>query len=150
MKERKSFYLDANELKYILDYKKEHCKSSRNEALSCILKEHKSKSEMPIQPIYEYLSKEIATVLKKELNDSLINKLVDLLKPQLNSLKFASNSSNKDIKIMLELLNGIYYKEDYGSIPSIEKIPSDAYKISKERVETIIAREHYRKSNTLD
>ncbi|SCJ44746.1 Uncharacterised protein [uncultured Clostridium sp.] len=150
MRQRRSFYLNEDELKYILDYKIENDKSSRNEALSCIINEHKAKSEIPMQSIYEYMSKQIATELKKELNDTILKSLIETLKPQLNSLKFATNDTNKDTKILLELINGIYHKEDYGAVPTIDTMPSLAYELAKKYIEGNIANKHRIKSNTLD
>lgn len=150
MRQRRSFYLNEDELKYILDYKIENDKSSRNEALSCIINEHKAKSEIPMQSIYEYMSKQIATELKKELNDNILKSLIETLKPQLNSLKFATNDTNKDTKILLELINGIYHKEDYGAVPTIDTMPSLAYELAKKYIEGNIANKHRIKSNTLD
>ncbi|MEF9991286.1 MAG: hypothetical protein RR835_02230 [Peptostreptococcaceae bacterium] len=150
MKQRRSFYLDADELKYILDYKVEHGKSSRNEALSSILNEHKAKSAIPMESIYEYMSKQIATELKKELNDNILTSLIETLKPQLNSLKFATNDTNKDTKILLELINGIYHKENYGAVPTIDTMPSLAYELAKKYIEGNIVNKHRIKSDTLD
>ena len=150
MRQRRSFYLNEDELKYILDYKIENGKSSRNEALSCILNEHKAKSEIPMQSIYEYMSKQIATELKKELNDTILKSLIENLKPQLNSLKFATNDTNKDTKILLELINGIYHKEDYGAVPTIDTMPSLAYELAKKYIEGKVVTKHHRKHNTLD
>lgn len=150
MKERKTFYLDENEIDYIMDYKKQHGKSSRNEALSCILAEHKLKSEIPMQSMYEFISKQVAKELKNELKDAITSKVTDTLKPQLNSLKFATNATNKDTQILLELINGIYYKENYGGIPMTDKHSTIAYEMSKKFIDDKIENKHYRNSNTVD
>lgn len=150
---KKHLYLTDDSLSIAEKFQKDNNLPYLSNAINKIIENYDKQSDITIKNMYEFMANQIADILKndlKSLNSIISNEIISSLKPQLNSLKFASNSSNKDIKIMLELLNGIYYKEDYGSIPSIEKIPSDAYNISKERVETIIAREHYRKSNTLD
>jgi hypothetical protein len=72
------------------------------------------------------------------------------LKKEVQKLKSASNSNSKDLKIVLELLNGIYYKETYGTIPTLDSGPTRAYTMSKDYIETKLAKEHYKKSNTLD
>lgn len=148
--ERVGFFLSREDLDYINDYKKQIGVSSRNKALKSIIEYHKTKSEIPMQSIYEYMSKQIATELKKELNDTILNSLIETLKPQLNSLKFATNDTNKDTKILLELINGIYHKEDYGAVPTIDTMPSLAYELAKKYIEGNIANKHRIKSNTLD
>ena len=148
--ERVGFFLSREDLDYINDYKKQIGVSSRNKALKSIIEYHKTKSEIPMQSIYEYMSKQIATELKKELNDNILKSLIETLKPQLNSLKFATNDTNKDTKILLELINGIYHKEDYGAVPTIDTMPSLAYELAKKYIEGNIANKHRIKSNTLD
>ncbi|XTR39261.1 hypothetical protein ACQQ2T_15400 (plasmid) [Paraclostridium tenue] len=150
MKRKRTFYLSDDDVKYIEDYKKEHKLPSKNIAFSEILNDHKIKSEIPMQSMYEFISTQIAKELKTELKDTITNKLIDTLKPQLNSLKFATNATNKDTQILLELLNGIYYKESYGAIPTIDSLPTMAYEMSKEYVEGKIKNKHYKNSDTLD
>lgn len=151
--EKKTFYLNDDEIKYLDEYKTIKKASSRNEALRIVISEHKESSDITIKSMYEFMANKIADELKnqfKNIEDKISKEVISDLKPQLSSLKFSSNSTNKDIKILLELINGIYYKEEYGGIPGIEVNPSKAYEMAKERVETKIAKEHYRKSNTVD
>lgn len=150
MKKRRSFYLNDTDLKYILNYQKENNNSSRNEALHCILEEHKMKAEIPMQTMYEFIAKKVAEELEVTLKDAITDKLIDTLKPQLNSLKFATNSVSKDTQVTLELLNGIYYKKDLGTIPTTESLPSMAYTLSKKYVEEKIKKQHNIKSGSLD
>ncbi|MDB8803181.1 hypothetical protein PN294_13410 [Romboutsia sp. 1001216sp1] len=146
MKRKRTFYLSDDDVKYIEDYKEEHNLPSKNIAFSEILNEHKVKSELPMQTMYEFIAKKVSEELESTLKDAITN----TLKPQLNSLKFATNSTNKDTQILLELLNGIYYKESYGAIPTIDSLPTMAYEMSKEYVEGKIKNKHYKNSNTLD
>ena len=150
MNKKRTFYLSDADIKYIEDYQKEHKLTSKNIAFKEILIEHRNKSEIPMQSIYEYMSKQIATELKKELNDTILKSLIETLKPQLNSLKFATNDTNKDTKILLELINGIYHKEDYGAVPTIDTMPSLAYELAKKYIEGKVVTKHHRKHNTLD
>jgi|GEM_PF-1301105 len=151
--QKRTVYLSDDEVKYIDEYKSTKNLSSRNKALSLIIAEHESNSDITIKSMYEFMANKIADELKnqfKNIENKISKEVISDLKPQLNSLRFSSNSTNKDTKILLELINGIYYKEEYGGIPGIEVNPSKAYEMAKERVETIIAKEHYRKSNTID
>lgn len=136
-KTKRSFHLTDSEVDYIVDFQNK-TKLSRNLALSKILDEHKRSSNISSNEIYKILAKEIAA------------EIINTLKPQLNSLKFSNNSISKDTQILLELINGIYFKEDYQAIPSTEKNKTRALEQSIDVVETRIAKAHYRKSNTLD
>jgi hypothetical protein len=123
--ERVHLCLEEQNLKIIDRVKKENHFSSRSKAINFIIEQFdKITSDKAMDP--------------KELNK------------EIKKLKFAVNSTNKDTKMLLELINGIYYKEDYGPIPCSEVSPSRAYVMSKDRVENKIEKEHYRKSNTLD
>ena len=151
--QRISIYLSDKDIEYIDLYKTKNNLSSRNKSLSSIIEEHKVGADITIKNMYEFMAIKIADELKndiKNIENKISKEVISDLKPQLNSLKFSSNSTNKDTKMLLELINGIYYKEDYGGIPGIEINPSKAYEMAKERVETKIAKEHYRKSNTID
>lgn len=151
--QRISIYLSDKDIEYIDLYKTKNNLSSRNKSLSSIIEEHKVGADITIKNMYEFMAIKIADELKndiKNIENKISKEVISDLKPQLNSLKFSSNSINKDTKMLLELINGIYYKEDYGGIPGIEINPSKAYEMAKERVETKIAKEHYRKSNTID
>lgn len=151
--QRISIYLSDEDIEYIDLYKTKNNLSSRNKSLSSIIAEHKVGADITIKNMYEFMAIKIADELKNDIRnieEKISNEVISDLKPQLNSLKFSSNSTNKDTQITLELLNGIYYKENYGGIPGIEINPSKAYEMAKERVETKIAKEHYRKSNTID
>lgn len=150
MKNKTTIYLTDDEREYIDNYKNTYKKSSMSEAISCIVSEHKTKSEIPMQTMYEFIAKKVAEELESTLKTTLADKVIDTLKPQLNSLKFATNSVSKDTQITLELLNGIYYKKDLGNIPTTDSLPSMAYKLSKEYVEEKIKKQHRIKSGSLD
>lgn len=150
MKNKTTIYITNDERDYINEYKDIHNSKTMNEAVCSIINEHKAKSAIPIESIYEYMSKQIATELKKELNDNILTSLIETLKPQLNSLKFATNDTNKDTKILLELINGIYHKENYGAVPTIDTMPSLAYELAKKYIEGNIVNKHRIKSDTLD
>lgn len=149
--ERIGFYLSDEDLNYLDEYKKELGEStSRNKAIRAIIQQHKTNSEIPMQTMYEFIAKKVAEELESTLKTTLADKVIDTLKPQLNSLKFATNSVSKDTQITLELLNGIYYKKDLGNIPTTDSLPSMAYKLSKEYVEEKIKKQHRIKNGSLD
>lgn len=150
MRNKTTIYITDDERDYINEYKDTHNSKTMNEAVCKIINEHKAKSAISMESIYEYMSKQIATELKKELNDNILKNLIETLKPQLNSLKFATNDTNKDTKILLELINGIYHKEDYGAVPTIDTMPSLAYELAKKYIEGKVVTKHHRKHNTLD
>ncbi len=89
---RISLYLDNDYIEYIDKIKKEKKCRSRNEALNIILDEHKNAHDVTVKNLYEFMAEKIA----------------DILKPQLNSLKHSSNKTNEEVQVITELMNGLY------------------------------------------
>ena len=135
--QRLGIYFSEEDIEYIDKIKKDYNCSSRNKAISLIIKEHKHKDSNGIKNVPEYMAKIIAEELKEELKN-------------IRSIKSATNSVNKDTQVILHLLNGIYYKEDYGVVPDLDFMPQKAYKFALEKVESKIKKEQYKKSDTLD
>lgn len=117
--ERIHLYLDKRNLNILDKVKQENYLSSRSKAINYII---------------------------EQFNNMVCNNNYKNSEEEIKDLKSVIDSTNKDTKILLELINGIYYKEEYGGIPGIEVNPSKAYEMAKERVETKIAKEYYNKS----
>lgn len=117
--ERIHLYLDKKNLNILDKVKQENYLSSRSKAINYII---------------------------EQFNNMVCNNNYKNSEEEIKDLKSLINSTNKDTKILLELINGIYYKEEYGGIPGIEINPSKAYEMAKERIETQIAKEYYNKS----
>jgi len=117
--ERVHLYLDKKNLNILDKVKQKNYLSSRSKAINYII---------------------------EQFNNIVCNNNYKNSEEEINDFKSVIDSTNKDTKILLELINGIYYKEEYGGIPGIEINPSKAYEMAKERVETQIAKEYYNKS----
>ena len=117
--ERVHLYLDKKNLNILDKVKQKNYLSSRSKAINYII---------------------------EQFNNIVCNNNYKNSEEEIKDLKSVIDSTNKDTKILLELINGIYYKEEYGGIPGIEINPSKAYEMAKERVETQIAKEYYNKS----
>lgn len=130
-------YVDDETKKIIKDIQKENNISSFSKTIEFIVRGYNKNSGRSLQDIYKFIANEIA------------NEISNNLASEIKSLKYATNKTNIDTKILVELMNGIYLKEDYGNIPSTNTMPHKAYTMTKERIETEIAKKHYRKSNSL-
>lgn len=135
--QRLGIYFSNEDIEYIDKIKKEYHCSSRNKAISLIINEHKNKQNDVIKNVPEYIAKIIAEELKDEFRS-------------MKKLKSATSSIDKEMQILLELINGIYYREDYGVVPPLDSFPTEAYQKVVERVENKIAREQYIKNKSLD
>lgn len=132
---RISLYLDNDYIEYIDKIKKEKKCRSRNEALNIILDEHKNAHDVTVKNLYEFMAEKIA----------------DILKPQLNSLKHSSNKTNEEVQVITELMNGLYVHNQLPSlIPDSKSKPHGALTNSKSIVKERILKQTYIKNNRAD
>lgn len=132
---RISLYLDNDYIEYIDKIKKEKKCRSRNEALNIILDEHKNAHDVTVKNLYEFMAEKIA----------------DILKPQLNSLKHSSNKTNEEVQVITELMNGLYVHNQLPSlIPDSKSKPHGALTNSKANVKERILKQSYMKNNRTD
>lgn len=135
--QRIGIYFSDEDIEYIDKIKKENRCTSRSATISFLINEYKNKKDDEIKNIPEYMAKIIAEELKDEFRS-------------MKKLKSATSSIDKEMQILLELINGIYYREDYGVVPPLDSFPTEAYQKVVERVENKIAREQYIKNKSLD
>lgn len=132
---RISLYLDNDYIEYIDKIKKEKKCRSRNEALNIILDEHKNAHDVTVKNLYEFMAEKIA----------------DILKPQLNSLKHSSNKTNEEVQVITELINALYVHNQLPSlIPDSKSKPHGALTNSKSIVKERILKQAYIKNNRAD
>ena len=119
---RKDYMFSEDNLEYIEKIKEERHLKYPSEALEVIIREHREDETLSIEERAKFFAKEIALEFSKELI----------------GIKYSSREADKNSKIILELLNGIYIKEDLGNILPAESLESDALKSMKKYVEEII------------
>ncbi|WP_317367989.1 ribbon-helix-helix domain-containing protein [uncultured Tyzzerella sp.] len=123
------------DLKYIDKIKKEKGLRSRSESLRLIIDEHKNAHDVTVKNLYEFMAEKIA----------------DILKPQLNSLKHSSNKTNEEVQVITELMNGLYVHNQLPSlIPDSKSKPHGALTNSKANVKERILKQAYIKNNRVD
>ena len=94
-REKKTYRVKSEDLEYIEKIKEERNLKYSSEALETIIREHKEDETLSIEERAKFLAKEIAAEISKELL----------------SIRYSSREANKNSKITLELLNGIYIKK---------------------------------------
>lgn len=132
---RIGLYLDDDSIEYIDKIKKEKRLSNRSESLRLIIDEHKNSHDVTVKNLYEFMAEKIA----------------DILKPQLNSLKHSSNKTNEEVQVITELMNGLYVHNQLPSlIPDSKSKPHGALTNSKANVKERILKQAYIKNNRAD
>lgn len=108
-KERKIYVMTEESLNYLSEYM-EKTGLNKSQAINAILLEHKNNSNLTT----EYLI------------NLIVEKITENIKISLLPLRKAVNTSDKNSKIILELLNGKFIKDEVGLIFSTEEKKSPA------------------------
>ncbi len=131
----RNFIISNDDLEYIDKVKKEKGLHNRSESLRLIISQHQEQQDMTIKNLYEVMAEKIA----------------EILKPILNSLRYSSNKTNEEVQVLTELINAIYINNNYPSIvPDSESKPHGALTKSKSNVKERILKQAYIKQNRLD
>lgn len=115
---KKDYMLSENSIEYISEVKEENNLKYNSDALELIIREHKSNSDAGADYIIKYISESIK----------------DLMKSELKKIKIASNNSDKNTEILIELLNGFFVKSNLGKLATTDMIESEAVKHAREKV----------------
>ena len=142
---KKHLYLEEETLELIEVFRVENNISTLSKAVNTLVKKYNENCNSTVNNLNKY----IANAVVEEIKSDLLKEVSSTIKNEVKQLKSATNDTNIDTKVLVELMNGIYLKEDYGNIPSTNTMPHKAYTMAKERIETEIAKKHYIKSNTV-
>ena len=143
--DKKHLYLEEETLELIEVFRVENNISTLSKAVNTLVKKYNENCNSTVNNLNKY----IANAVVEEIKSDLLKEVSSTIKNEVKQLKSATNDTNIDTKILVELMNGIYLNEDYGNIPSTNTMPHKSYTMTKERIETEIAKKHYIKSNTV-
>ncbi|HAT4273376.1 TPA: hypothetical protein I9082_002220 [Clostridium perfringens] len=129
---RKDYMVSEKNLEYIEEVKEKNDFKYSSEALDLIIREHRENEKMSIKMLREYLANEISEALKDEFKMLMkVNKFTD-----------------KNIQVLIEMLNGMFIKEEYGKIITTNEEVCKALTIAENTVEERINK-NYKKANRL-
>ncbi|KAB8118516.1 hypothetical protein, partial [Clostridium perfringens] len=119
-------------LEYIEEIKEKNDFKYSSEALDLIIREHRENEKMSIKMLREYLANEISEALKDEFKMLMkVNKFTD-----------------KNTQVIIEMLNGMFIKEEYGKIITTNEEVCKALTIAENTIEERINK-NYKKGNRL-
>lgn len=128
-KVRKHFTISSKSIKYINEVKEEKNYKSESETLEKILKEHEEKSQTTTELMIKIIANEVAKELKNELQ---------------NIIK-GVNSTDKHSQILIEMLNGLFIKNDVREILTSDIVKSEGLEIAEGLVKKRIRKNRMRK-----
>ena len=128
---KKHLYLEEETLELIEVFRVENNISTLSKAVNTLVKKYNENCNSTVNNLNKYIANAVVEEIKSDL------------------LKEVSSTIKNEVKQLKSATNGIYLNEDYGNIPSTNTMPHKAYTMTKERIETEIAKKHYIKSNTV-
>lgn len=129
---RKDYMVSEKNLEYIEEIKEKNDFKYSSEALDLIIREHRENEKMSIKMLREYLANEISEALKDEFKMLIkVNKFTD-----------------KNTQVIIEMLNGMFIKEEYGKIITTNEEICKALTIAENTIEERINK-NYKKGNRL-
>ena len=120
---RKEYRLDEKYIEYIEEVKEKNHLKYNSEALELIIREHRNNSDITTEVMINLIGE----------------KLSEKLKTELLGIKKASNESDKNTQIIIELLNGLFVKSGYKILATTGDIKCKAIDNATEFVEKRIA-----------
>ena len=120
---KKDYMLSINSVEYITEVKEKNHLKYNSEALELIIREHRNNSDITTEVMIKLIGEKLAEQLKGELL----------------GIKKASNESDKNTQIIIELLNGLFVKNEYKILATTEDYKCEAIDKATEFVEKRIA-----------
>ena len=132
---RSSYFLSKESLEYIAEYKEKNNLSSKAIALEQIISEHEKNSKIKIKDTAKLMGSEIGKVLEDDIK----------------KFKNSARETDKNVQILIEMLNGFLLKNENNIIATTTglasmKKESVPYQIAKEEVAKRIHRNKVKKS----
>ena len=136
----KHFTIDEKTIKYLKKVKEENSLSSLSLALELVVREHEKNSRVKVEDTAKFMAKEIGKVLKDDVT----------------KFKVSSRETDKNVQVLIEMLNGFFIKSNVGDIVTTTgletgvAVESPALKISKEEVKKRLHRNRIVKASKID
>ena len=119
----KHYRLSEKNIEYIEEVKEKNHLKYNSEALELIIREHRNNSDITTEVMINLIGEKIA----------------DQLKAELLGIKKASNETDKNTQILIELFNGLFVKSGYSILSTTGEIKCEAIDKATEFVEKRIA-----------
>ena len=107
---RKEYKMTEKNVEYIEEVKEKNNLKYSSEALDLIIREHRQNSDITTEAMIKIIAKEVA----------------DQIKVDMKEIKNASNDTDRNTQILLEMINGFFVISEYGRLATTEDIIAPA------------------------
>ena len=109
-RERKIYMLSKKNLEYIEEVKEKNNLKYNSEALDLIIREHRQNSDITTEAMIKLIAKEVSEQIKLDFK----------------GIKKASNDTDRNTQILLEMINGFFVISEYGRLATTEDVIAPA------------------------
>ena len=130
---RKEYKMTEKNVEYIEEVKEKNNLKYSSEALDLIIREHRQNSDITTEAMIKIIAKEVSEQIKLDFK----------------GIKKASNDTDRNTQILLEMINGFFVISEYGRLATTEDVIAPALTRASElvdkRKETKIIKGLYKK-----
>lgn len=131
-REKKQYVMTENALEYIENFKRKNNCRSNSEALDLIIREHQKNLNLSIE--------DQINLMAEIISEKTVSAMYKIAK--------GVNKNDRNIQILIELVNGLFINENQMDIMSTEERMHEAYQTAQktvnDRIEKQALKKHYR------
>ena len=116
---KKMFVISKKNLEYIEEVKEKNNLKYNSEALDLIIREHRQNSDITTEAMIKLIAKEVSEQIKLDFK----------------GIKKASNDTDRNTQILLEMINGFFVISEYGRLATTEDVIAPALTRASEIVD---------------
>ena len=118
-RKRKDYMLSEKNIEYIEEVKEKNNIKYNSEALDLIIREHRQNSDITTEAMIKLIAKEVSEQIKLDFK----------------GIKKASNDTDRNTQILLEMINGFFVISEYGRLATTEDVIAPALTRASELVD---------------
>ncbi len=118
-RKRKDYMLSEKNIEYIEEVKEKNNLKYNSEALDLIIREHRQNSDITTEAMIKLIAKEVSEQIKLDFK----------------GIKKASNDTDRNTQILLEMINGFFVISEYGRLATTDDVIAPALTRASELVD---------------
>ena len=118
-RKEKHYWVTEKNIEYIEEVKEKNNLKYNSEALDLIIREHRQNSDITTEAMIKLIAKEVSEQIKLDFK----------------GIKKASNDTDRNTQILLEMINGFFVISEYGRLATTEDVIAPALTRASELVD---------------
>ncbi|MPQ44762.1 ribbon-helix-helix domain-containing protein [Clostridium tarantellae] len=124
-KERIHFRIDKTLIDYVDKIKKKNNYTNRSQALEFIIKEHEKNLNLNMETMIDLIGDRVS----KNIKENML------------TLKKSNNHTDRNVQVLLEMMNGFYIKENFPNIFTLDEEEHVGYTTARKAVDNRIEKQ---------